>query len=407
MAALCLAAGLLHTGPDAYGAGDQEIPCIMTGEDVGNGYEYTAPGIGSFTVNGMEGETLQAAAFEIEEGCVPVLYRDGQEAAFESGMILDSGEYELRLYRTEERSGSYGVFRFSVENDLTEALGEGGKVIIEEDPPLTMEYDEKEKRFRYFLPDGQYFDTNVPVGGWSREQASITMSDGLNVYQVYRDGELWDASEGLNFNRTGSYEIIVRDNELGLDGEISYKLSIGFTLYLERTMDLSHINAPQGLAVAQVLLDGAGVQEAAAGDQGAYLHLEKDGEYQISFRDPQGRVCWRMEFERDTIAPYLIFAEPVDGRFLTEPVSYIPSEGNARVRILRNLEEVQAPANRIAVSGVYHVEISDEAGNTRDYDFSLRIGHSVWSIKLIIIPLFLLAAAGSAFVYWQRNMRVL
>ncbi len=41
------------------------IPCIMTGEDVGNGYEYTVPSIGSFTINGMEGETFQAAVFSL------------------------------------------------------------------------------------------------------------------------------------------------------------------------------------------------------------------------------------------------------------------------------------------------------------------------------------------------------
>ena len=74
-----------------------ELECVLTAEDVGNGYEYTIPGIGTFTVNGRDGETLSAAVFSLEDGCEAELFRDGYEADFNDGVILENGSYERRI----------------------------------------------------------------------------------------------------------------------------------------------------------------------------------------------------------------------------------------------------------------------------------------------------------------------
>ncbi len=381
------------------------IPCVMTGEDVGNGYEYTVSGIGSFTVNGTEGETLQAAVFDLDENCFPTLWQDGQETGFQDGIVLDPGSYELRIYSTPERDGNYGVFTFQIDNDYTEALrsaANSGQVTVEENPPLTLKYNEKEGLFRYMLPDGQYFDTNVPVGGWFRGQARLSLSDGLMAFQVRRDGELTDFSDGLMFNQPGSYEIVMKDNLLGLAGEVSYHVTIGFRLYIDRTMNLSHINAPMGLSVASVLLDGEPVE---SGED--FFHTEQDGQYKILFAEPGGKGFWEMNFTRDTVAPALRFDRYVDQCFLDGPVTFTSSEPMATTRILRNRQEAYASMGQIAANGVYHVEVKDQAGNMRDYDFSIQNRYSVWNKKLLVIPFAILLLGAAGFVYWRRTIKVL
>lgn len=394
---------LLH--PRAALAEGRPVVCVMTEEDAGNGYEYTVPGIGNFTVNDVEGSTFQAAVFDMGEGCFPLLYQDGMETGFEDGIVLDPGNYELRIYGSEDHDGNYGVFRFAVDNDYAEnltAVAGQGEVKVEEDPPLTVSYRSREGVFRYTLPDGEYFETNVPVGGWFRGRLHISVSGGLLALSVRRDGELVDFTDGLDFSQAGSYEVVMRDNLLGTGGNVSYRVAAGFHLYVSETMNLSLVNAPQGLVFDTVLLNGTPLETGRD-----FLHMSRDGRYSLLFADSQGQRCWSMEFVRDTNPPAIEFDRYIDGGLSTEPVSFRLPEPMARVRILRNREEVQAPSRQIAVNGVYHIEISDEAGNMRDYDFSLQIPYSLWNKNLFIIPLLFLLLAGAGFVYWRRSIRVL
>lgn len=405
--ALALLGGiaLAFIQPRAVLAEGRPLACVMTEEDAGNGYEYTVPGIGSFTVNDMEGSTFQAAVFDMGEGCFPVLYRDDLEAGFEDRIVLDPGSYELRIYGNANHDGNYGLFRFTVENNyaenLTSVAGQG-EVRVVEDPPLTVSYRPWEGVFRYTFPDGEYFDTNVPVGGWFRGRLHISVSDGLLALSVRRDGEPVDFTDGLDFGQAGSYEVVMRDNLLGTGGEASYRVAAGFHLYVSETMNISLVSAPQGLVLDTALLDGNPLDTGKD-----FLHMGRDGRYSLLFADSQGQRCWAMEFVRDTKAPAAEFDRYADGGLLTDPVSFGLSEPMAKVRIWRNREEVQASSRKIAVNGVYHMEVSDEAGNVRDYDFSVRIRYALWNKNLFIIPFLFLLLAGAGFAYWRRNMRVL
>ncbi len=318
--------------------------------------------------------------------------------------MLDGGSYELRLYGTEAMDGDYGVFRFSVENDFTESLIMDHKEVkLVEDPPLTLSYQESAGLFRYTLPDGRWFDTNVPIGGWSRHRAEFTFSEGLNVYMARRDGEMIGISDGLNFGETGSYEIVARDNELGLEGEFSYRLTLGFRLYLNKTLDISLIRAPMGLSISRAEYDG----QLLYIQDGGFLRLERDGPYRITFADGTGRECWQMEFIRDTVPPLLYFDREADGQTLTDSISFQIPDARTQVRILRGGEPVTAERGVIAVNGSYHVEAEDEAGNVRDYDFVLTARYPMSAAMWVIMLFMVLLASGGVFAYWRRNVKVL
>lgn len=380
------------------------IPCILSGEDVGNGYEYTAPGIGSFSVNGMEGKTLSAAVFSADETCTMVFYRDGERTEVDASMILDPGQYELRLYRSDdtEQSGDYGTFVFTIENDFASSLEgmEVKPVTNVENPELKLRV-EPDGMFRYTLPDGEYFRMNVPQGGWSRSQVTVELSDNLRAYVVRRDGVSESFAEGLQFAHTGSYEILVRDNEFGMNGETSYTVTICFVLYPSKVLNLSHVNAPMGLSLVSARHNGTPV---VCGDR--FIHLEEDGSWMLEFADSDGIIRWQMEFERDTTPPLLRFSQEVDGKVLTEPAAFTISELTAQVLIKRNGEEAFASLDQIAANGVYHIEVTDQAGNVRDYDFTMAAGQEIdWWIFVLVPVIGLLAAAG-IIIYWKDNIRV-
>ena len=52
----------------------------------------------------------------LEDGCEAELFRDGYEADFNDGVILENGSYELRIYKAGAEQGGSGVFHFTVEN---------------------------------------------------------------------------------------------------------------------------------------------------------------------------------------------------------------------------------------------------------------------------------------------------
>ncbi|MDO4265439.1 MAG: hypothetical protein Q4C63_03115 [Eubacteriales bacterium] len=404
----CVFGGIFRAPFGAYAAGSAITP-VMAEEDVGNGYRYVIPGIGEFTINGLMGERFQAAVFDLPEGLSPVLYRDGEITDFSDGLVIDEGSYELYLYRDVAHEGDYGVFPFSVDSTYENFLGNAEPKEVERitDPSLTVTYDTQSGRFRYELPDGKGLTSNVPLGGYFRGEAVLTADEGLNVYQVYRDGVLAEIGGELRFDRVGSYEIVLRDNEFGLDGDVSYQLNFCFTLYLERRMNLSHLNTPAGLSLISAARDDRLFTPRGDDLQSGFLHLTEDGTYRLLYADARGMPCWQMEFVRDTRPPGLIFSEEIDERKLSESVRFTIPEPDTKLRIYRNGAEVTASQDSIGVNGVYRIEAEDAAGNMQDYNFELQIRYELSPAFLLIIPLALLLFAGVGIIYYRRHMSVI
>ena len=381
-----------------------ELECVLTAEDVGNGYEYTIPGIGTFTVNGRDGETLSAAVFSLEDGCEAELFRDGYEADFNDGVILENGSYELRIYKAGAEQGGYGVFHFTVENSYGDMASYDRENVVQvSNPEMELSYSAESGQFTYTLPDGEYFRSTVPFGGWAGIRAQVETSGNMNVYRVLKDGEPQDFSEGLVFTQPGSYRITMWDNELGLNGDTSYRIDYCFVLYSSRPQNVSHINAPMGFEVESVSWNG--VSQGTADP--SFAHLELDGTYEITFLAPEAGARWSMRLTRDTTAPALWFSEDISGGRAEDYLDFIPSDPDCQIDILWNGQQAEAYGSRLAMDGRYVITVTDQAGNSREYDFTLRKGFSIWSGYMIIIPVLLAAAAGGTILYWRRHMRVL
>lgn len=391
---------LLYTVP-SFAAG-RPLTCVMTAEDAGNGYEYLAEGIGTFTVNCQENEVVPIFVFEAYDGCYAALYQEDRKIESD-GLVYEPGRYELRIYGNEALDGDYGSFYVTVENEYNELEPEELQDLTEvKNPGLELSRDADRNVFRYTFPDGVWFETNVPLGGWSRSSVRIATDEKLHVYQIYHDGEVAGIGDELEFNEVGGYEIILRDNELGSRGGTAYYAVMTFRLYKNETISLSRVNTPMGLTLVSARKD----DERIAVTDADCIQLTQDGRYVLEYADPAGVICWRMEFVRDTTPPKLRFNVPMNGEPVREDVAFSPSELDADIYLERNHSEVEASLNIIRVNGRYHMEISDPAGNRRDYDFTVDKAADIDpAAVLAVILVFLLLLAGG-FAYWRRSMRV-
>ena len=379
----------------------QAVECLLVAEDVGSGYRYEAPGIGGFSVNGREGETLSAAVISLDEGCRAELFRDGYEADFSNGVILDNGSYELRLYREDGSDEVYGVFNFTVENSYGDMLDYSeGELTQIANPQMELDYSSQTGMFTYTLPDGEYISADVPLGGWSSSRVQMEASDQLTVYRVLKDGEPMDFSAGLMFNLPGSYRITLWDNEFGLQGDTGYRVDYCFVLFKQDPCNVSHINAPMGFEIKDLTRDGIS-QEILSPD---FVQLEMDGKYEIYFENPEGTISWKTSIQRDATPPALTFSPDIKDGTVSDYVNFTSSQPDADIRILWNGQQVEAYSPRLAMDGRYRITVTDTAGNSRQYEFTLRKGYSIRGGYLVIIPVLLLAAAGGIVFYWRRNM---
>lgn len=381
----------------------QAVDCVMVQEDVGNGYRYEAPGIGGFSINGQNGETLSAAVISLDPGLEVQILRDGYEASFSDGVILDNGSYEMRIFREGEEE-VYGVFHFAVQNSYGEMLGGEDRELVQiSNPKMELDYDSQEGMFTYTLPDGETISSRVPFGGWSESRNDIELSDQLNVYRVLRDGQPQDFSEGLSFRLPGSYRVTIWDNELGLSGDTSYRIDYCFVLSSRGPRNISHISAPMGFQTESLLWNGIPLPI----DSKDFVHLELDGSYEIAFESEDGSLTWQTSILRDTTAPTVTFTPDISSGQASEYVEFSRSEPDAALEIRWNGQQVEAYTPRLAMDGRYQITITDTAGNSRQYEFTLRKGYDIRGGFLIVLPVLLLAAAGGIVFYWRRNMRVL
>ncbi|MFI3250196.1 MAG: hypothetical protein R3Y07_04470 [Eubacteriales bacterium] len=357
-----------------------EISPVLIAEDQGNGYVYLVAGIGSFSVNLTPGETVSAAMFTLDDTVYPVLTRNSTVVPFDTGTIFEPGDYVLTLYGNEGHEGDFAVFPFVVENEYGDLFtGDFSDMELEENAPLVPSYDATKQLFLYTLPDGEIITSTVPRGGDSAENVSITLSKNLRVLKLYCDGKYMLEDE-LSFSADGSYRIVLRSNEFGNNGDVSYEVIFEFTIG-NSVVRSAVVSTPDGMSLQSMSVDGVGVGSFT--EQAAVLG--QDGVYTLNYAVSGTEAIYTRTFLRDTTPPALYFDPPLSDEVMTKEVAFSLSDPKAQVELKRNGSSVFASRNLIAVSGNYVAEISDFHGNTRTYTFAVRVGNGNWQGYL---PLF-------------------
>lgn len=383
-----------------------QVPAVLTGEDDFYGYRYECPGIGGFSSSVEDPQDLEIAVVALDPGLAGRLYRDGREIPFENeSLLFDSGSYVLHIYPEGELDSSvFGSFSFTVSNRFGDESG-GEPLKVEENPGLDLVYDPAGGSYRYTLPNGNTFSMNVPLGAVTRDMVTLSITDGDGIYELRKDGEVQILPDPMVFTEPGTYQLQLLSSYSGssLNHMGVYRTTISFVILEELVRDLDILNAPLDFTVTSVVRD----RKKLPGE-GAWIYLEDDGSYQVSFvwdRDPS--VTWETRFRVDRSAPWLIFSENIYEPGLRPPVTFRPSENGCQVAVFR--DGVQVPGREYAITngGTYTISITDEAGNGRSYSFYVAYRSGLWSWTGAILFLVFLAVGALWMLYLRRHMEVL
>ena len=291
------------------------------------------------------------------------------------------------------------------------------------DPMLQVSYDEETGYFTYIMPNGGSFMMNVPLGGISDEAVDIVAGDDSWIDGFYEDGipslenigEYDTVDEMLSSvsddevmevtaDTTGRYDFLMRSMNTKEDGITvnSSHGSFGITRS-DIPIWINVISAPYGYEMEQVTMNGHDTEAS-----GTLLELEEDGLYEIVFRPVKsGLPVWTSCFTRDTTAPVLRFTPALTEAVSERPVSFYPSEADARIRVYLNNKEISLQNMTASADGDYRISVSDGLGNENTYYFTIDTEEKFPYEVYLYILLFLVAGGAILIITSHRGMRIL
>lgn len=366
------------------------------------GYRYDLGTSGGFVTNVRNNQTYKSAYFQFDDTISYDILREDGLIDYKNGSVLtEAGEYEVYVFSDESGVSSYGSLAFTIEGTVTKDdstlkednfLNELSEIQVL-DAIITYTYDPDTKFYRQWIKNTAVADTNIPKGMTTTEYVYADFDDSL-IISCYRNGEIIDLPEDSIYREPGSYRIDLKlySAEEGEQANI-YTASFHFTIIDSITSLLGVVTPPEGFVIKSARY-GSSVLEFAP----EYVFLDGDGTYYIDFvslKEPQATCS--LTFEKDTTAPFLTFDKKVVSRNkVTAPVTFVSSEKDAKIQILRSGVEITVSDNTIQSGGSYQIIVKDQVGNTRNYSIFLENHYSLYDRRLV----YALIAFMIAFVVW-------
>ena len=362
-------------------------------------------------IAGLAGATAAEEAYAAEPDEEDISGADGDDIA---GSDIEDYEVTKEDIAEAERS----VSEAAAASDSKET---GYRSI--RNPKLEVSYDPGTGYFTYRMPNGGYFMMNVPLGAICDEAVDLktgeeTWIDDLREdgIPILTEGKKYESMEEMlsditeeqvieaTADSTGSYDFCIKSGTVEKTG-ITLCVSYGGFRITRNDIPLwiNRVQAPYGYEIGQT-----GNSSGRLRVSGNSVELMSDGRYEISFKPViQGLPEWTSRFVRDTTAPVLTFTPALTGQTMDRPVSFIPSEEGAVIRVYLNNKEVTLKNMTAYADGDYRVEISDAMGNGNVYFFSIDTEESPPYTVYLYIVLFLVAAAAAVIVTSHRKMRII
>ena len=258
----------------------------------------------------------------------------------------------------------------------------------------------------YTLPNGSYYEANFPNGTITRD--AVTIVPGSEVIAVVtKDGTSSRLFESWHFSDPGHYHIkmiFYRFDAVGSIDTVLYEVNHYFTILDRVTGKIGMVPAPDGFEIVSAKLNGLLIPiENPAG-----LFLEKDGLYEIRFRDREtGSIYKATSFERDTTAPFLTFSKELVNGKAEGPIEFTTQDVDDRVYVSYSGNTSLAFSNTLSAAGKHTLIVEDTVGNRRSYSVELVKEKSLFTNKLVILALILLLGTGARFLLLGRDMKVI
>ncbi len=288
------------------------------------------------------------------------------------------------------------------EGELQTESMTSSKVI---DPVMEMK-PEGQKKFRYTLPNGNYFISSIPNGMISAEAVDFELPEGT-IGLVWKDDVSLAFPKSWHFTQKGNYHIrllILQPlGDMTIDYNV-YEVNFYFTIINRKDNTLGAVPAPNGFVITEARVDG---KQQNIENKRCFF-LKQDGYYEFEFEslEHEGLLLGTV-FTRDTKAPFLSFSEEIKFEGVPGPVEFYPSEQGCEIYMNYNGSRGYAVSNSLTAAGSYELTVQDSVGNHRGYHIRIRQTYNLMDKRILLGILVLAAVAGVRLVFLRRNMKVL
>ena len=258
----------------------------------------------------------------------------------------------------------------------------------------TTQYDRDEKMYAYENADvsPNSFYASVADGMFVTEPVEIKIPTGVTP-TLYLDGKEISDVNFAHIEEPGAYVL----EATGI-GATSSRI-MEFSILTKITGKLETFTVPEGFTITDARLDGALTSHDAKS-----VEMTDEGGYVVHYRCNAAERTYSLEVEVDHTPPTLKL-EAVKDNVAKGPVDISDMEEGVTANIKLGNKEVKAK-DTLTQSGIYHIVLTDQAGNQTTYSFRILMYFNMSSIGFIILLLAAVAALVIYLVISRRKLRV-
>lgn len=255
----------------------------------------------------------------------------------------------------------------------------------------TCTYDFDTSAFWYSVSGigNNLFSANVGSGAVTAGPVTINGSNGLGMV-LYHDGIELSEPDFTNITDAGYYVAIV-PNSNGERVQVLKFTILGAYTNTE-SMKVSGVYSITGAS-----LDGSTIE--VTDDS---LRFTSEGTYEIQIKNLATKVTETVTTTVDRTAPTLKLAAVGENNLASGPVDISDADPNWTLTIYLNNEEITPSSTTLKDAGVYSITVTDQAGNSSNYQFTILIYLNSVGIALIIVVV-VLAIGFFVYLMIMRN----
>lgn len=379
--------------------------------------EYTQIGPAG-VLSGVEngGYTNKNVKFTWTDNATAVITVNGETSEYTSGTTLsDDGEYEIVLTNMDGQTFvvSFVIDKIApeyeltgadngatVNNDISLVFGEGitAEVSINGDTLAYMSGEvlmaEGEYEFtltdkagnktvvNVFVDKTADYEINTVDGFVSNDDVVIKANEELTI-SLSKDGEPFAYEFGTSITEEGNYIAHISD-AYGNIAEVSFRVQKTVVLN-----DFAHD------------FTGVNIVSSTCNGEACELNFAADGKYEITATDGEKEYTFTVTLDR--VAPEIVLNGAENGGETKSEVVVESISEEADITVYYNGEKIEYRVGAsVSELGEYRIVVTDAAGNTREYTFTIVYGLNGGAIALIVIFVLLIVGIILGIVFGKR-----
>lgn len=336
--------------------------------------------------NGDYATIIQEEIQENGNGFFSDYYGPSQE-----GITYLPGDYDMNY------SGPLDAMDRETEETGREEDGgirESGDIIMITD---RLGYDAQQQMYVNYVrgnKDKRYY-SSLPPRAMTNGSVSFQMGN-RSQYTLYRNGEP-AGSDLSNITEEGAY-VLESFEQGGVDAE-----RFEFTILQSCTNSLEEFTIPEGFRFTGINVNG----RYAAVPRGTAYSMPSDGKYAFEYGCDEIGLFYHVDVLKDTVAPRLEISGLLNG-VAKGPVSMtVASQEETVIRITKDGREINTPYDlRLEDYGDYRVVVSDKAGNSNEYSFTIQMYFTMTSLLVFLLLILIAAGLAGYFRYVKTHLRI-